>query len=137
MSSTLTLTILTPQRKLIERENIQEIFAPGFKGQLDILPNHADMVTELETGVVRWKTNVGWRSATISTGLLQIQNQEITVLAEVSELAEEIDAARAKVAQEKAKKMLDEGGLDDANFKKYELKLKRSMARVNALGSEH
>lgn len=137
MSSSLTLTILTPQRKLIEKENIEEIFVPGYKGQLDILPNHADFVTELETGLIRWKTGAGWRTATISTGLLQIRNQEVTVLAEVSELAEEIDVSRAKTAQEKAKKVLDDGGLDDVNFRKFELKLKRAMARVSATSSDN
>lgn len=136
MSATLTLTILTPQRKLIERENVLELFAPGFKGQLNILPGHADFVTELETGIIRWRSSAGWRQAIVSTGLLQIFSQEITVLAEVSELSEEVDMKRAKVAQEKAKQKIEEGGLDDANFRKYQLKLQRATARIGVTGMD-
>lgn len=129
----LTLTILTPARKLIERDSVEEVFVPGVKGQLDILPNHANLVTELETGIVRWKAAGGsWRQATISTGILQIFGSEVTVVAEVSELAEEIDVSRAQAAKTKAQKMLEEGGLDDENFRKYELKLQRAMARTSA-----
>lgn len=132
----MTLTILTPQRKLIERESVQEVFAPGFKGQLDILPNHANFVTQLETGVVRWKTDTGWRRATVSTGLLEIFDQNITVLAEVSELAEEVDVSRARNAEAKARKLLDDGGLDDVNFRKYQLKLERAIARQSASSAD-
>lgn len=131
-SSGLTLTILTPQRKVLEREGIQELFVPGFKGELDILPHHADLVTQLETGMIRWRKDTAWKTATVSTGIVQIQNQEVTVLADTCELAEEIDVNRAKAAKSKAQKLLEEGGLDDLNFRKYELKLKRAMSRVEA-----
>ncbi|MBS1982866.1 MAG: ATP synthase F1 subunit epsilon [Bdellovibrionales bacterium] len=130
----LTLTILTPQRKLIERENIQEIFVPGFKGELDILPNHANFVTEVMTGMVRWKTDAGWKKATVSTGLLEIFDQQVTVLADVAELQSEIDLKRAKNAEELAKQKLEQGGLDDDNFRKYQLKLQRATARISAAG---
>ena len=132
----LTLSILTPARKLIERDAVEEVFVPGVKGQLDILPNHANLVTELETGIVRWKAAGGsWRRATISTGILQIFGSEVTVVAEVSELAEEIDAGRAQAAKIKALKMLEEGGLDNDSFRKYELKLQRALARTMVTSS--
>ena len=48
----------------------------------------------------------------------------------------EIDVARAKKAMQFAQQKIDEGGLDDAGMRKYELKLKRSMARLGASGEE-
>jgi F-type H+-transporting ATPase subunit epsilon len=129
----LTLTILTPQRKLVEKEPVTELFAPGFKGQLDILPNHADFVTELETGTLRWASaSGGWKTASISTGLLEIHSQNVTVLAEVSELGTDVDLPRAQAARERAAKLLEVGGLDDGDLKKQELKLKRAIARIGA-----
>ena len=125
------LTVLSPHRKLVDGESVDEILAPGFAGQLGIFPNHANLVSELETGILKWKQGSKTSIATLSTGVLEVFEGNITVLADVAELGEEIDKVRAKVAQEKALKKIQEGGLDDANFRKYELKLKRAMARTS------
>jgi F-type H+-transporting ATPase subunit epsilon len=130
------LTILTPHRKLIEKEAVDELFVPGFKGQLNILPGHANLVSELETGTLLWRAGGGkWKMASISTGFLEIFDGHVTVLADVSELGEDIDLERAKLAEGRAKQKLEEGGLDDTGFRKYELKLRRSIARQQATGS--
>ena len=126
------LSLLTPLKKLLEGEQIEELFAPGVMGQLDILPLHANIVTQLETGVLRWKTQGAWKTATVSYGLLEIAEGKISVLADIAELGDKIDLARAKTAEAKARQKVEEGGLDDANFRKYELKLQRAMARVSA-----
>jgi F-type H+-transporting ATPase subunit epsilon len=127
------LTILSPHRKLFEKEAVTELYAPGVEGQLDVLLNHANFVTVLETGVLRWKNgDAPWKSAAISTGFLEIFDGHITILADVSELSAEISVERAKKAGEFARQKLEEGGLDQDNFRKFELKLKRSMARQGA-----
>lgn len=123
------LTILTPQRKIVEGLNVDELFAPGQAGTLDILPNHANLLTELETGVLKWRVGNNWTHAAVSFGWLEIENQHITILADVAETSDEIDTPRAKAAEEKARKAIEEGGLDDENFRKYQLKLQRAVAR--------
>jgi F-type H+-transporting ATPase subunit epsilon len=127
------LTLLTPHKKIVDSQPIEELFVPGFSGQLDIFDLHANIVTQLETGQVRWKSKGKWEVAVISTGFLEIFNDQVTVIADVSELGAEIDKDRALKAGELAKRKLEEGGLDDESYRKYELKLKRSMARVSAI----
>ncbi len=122
-------SLLSPQRKLIDAETIDELFVPGVMAQLNILENHANLVSKLETGMVRWRQGTTWHKAVISTGLVEVFDNHVTVMADVAELAEEIDVNRAKSALERARKKLDEGGLDDATYRKQELKLKRAMAR--------
>jgi len=126
------LSILTPIKKIVDNENIDELFVPGTKGMLDILPGHANIVSELETGLLRWRSGSQWKTASISYGWLEIADQNISVLVDVAEPAVEIDVSRAKTAESKARKIIEEGGLDDENFDKYELKLKRAIARINA-----
>ena len=126
------LSILTPHRKLVESESIDELFAPGYQGELNILPNHANFVTKLGTGVLRWKTGGTWKRATISYGLMEIFDGHISVLADVSELGTDIDVNRAKTAEIKARQKIEQGGLDDENFRKHQLKLERAVARISA-----
>lgn len=127
--------LLTPHKKLVSDETIDELFVPGFAGQLDVLENHANFVTPIQTGVVRWRKGSVWTKAVVSTGLLEIFDGTASVMADVSELENEIDVQRAQTAAAKAKQKIEEGGLDDENFRKYQLKLARAMARVEASGN--
>lgn len=124
------LSVITPQKKIVEGASVSELFAPGIEGQLDILPDHANFVTELETGVLKWKGADGrWTAAAVSYGWLEVNSGHITILADVAELDSDLDLGRAKVAEEKARKLIEAGGLSDEDFRKQELKLQRSIAR--------
>lgn len=128
------LSIITPFRKLVSEEKVSEVFVPGFEGQLNVLEGHANFITELETGVIAWKGESGqWKRATVSYGWMEIYNQKITVLADVSELAEEVDVERAKNRETIARQKIQEGSLSDEDFRKMELKLKRAIARQSAV----
>lgn len=127
------LSIITPFKKLVVNETISELFVPGIEGQLNILEGHANFVTELETGVIAWKLgDGGWKRATVSYGWLEIFNGKGTILADVSELSEEIDLARAKKGELQARQKIQEGSLTDETLMRTELKLKRAIARQSA-----
>ena len=126
------LSILTPHKKLVESEPCEEVFAPGYYGEINVLVNHANFVTKLNTGVLRWKSGGVWKKATISYGLMEIFDGHISVLADVSELSGEVDTNRARNAEAKARQKVEQGGMDDENFRKYQLKLQRATARISA-----
>ncbi|NCN26358.1 ATP synthase F1 subunit epsilon [bacterium] len=126
------LTVLTPLKKLVENIEVDEVFTPGVEGTLDVFPHHANFLTELETGVLKWRQGEKWSVAAMSFGWLEVFDENITVLADVAELSDKIDLTRAQAAEASAKAKLQEGGLDDSAFRKTELKLQRAMARQEA-----
>ncbi len=128
----LKLTLQTPARRLISGLEVTEIVAPGCMGTLGIFPDHANFVTQLETGVLKWRLpeEHEMTTATVSWGFLQVKEGHVTVLADVSELGTEIDLGRAQVAFDAAKQKIEVGGLDDTELKKWQLKLQRAMARL-------
>lgn len=126
------LSILTPLKKLIENVEVDEFFAPGVEGTLDVLPKHANFLTELETGVLKWRSGEKWSVAAMSFGWMEIFGEKATILADVAELSDNIDLDRVAAAEVAARAKLTEGGLDDTNFRKHELKLKRALARKEA-----
>lgn len=128
------LSVITPQRKVIEGVQISELYAPGVEGQIDILPDHANFVTELTTGALKWKTTDGkWQGASVSYGWLEVNAGHVVVLADVAELGSDLDLVRAKKAEDQARKLIEAGGLDDSDFRKQEMKLQRAMARQAAV----
>lgn len=130
MANALELTILTPQRKVLEKETVGSISLTGSEGKIQILPGHAAMVGTLEVGTFECDTpSKGKLFGVISSGFFEVEGDSVVLVAETLELQNEIDVARAKAAQQKAQEMLKEAGLTDEKFRKYELKLQRAMIR--------
>ena len=126
------LSLLTPSKKLVTEVEVSDLFAPGVEGEIEILPEHANFLTELSTGVVRWKQDGNWGMASVSYGWLEVFDNKISILADVGELGTDIDEARAKKAEVQAFTKVSEGGMTDEDFKKHELKLKRAISRMTA-----
>jgi len=131
----LKLTILSPERRLVEAAQAEEITLPGTEGQIQILEGHAPILGALETGVFRYRSASGQESnGVISTGFFEVHDDHVTVMAETLELKGEIDVDRAKRAQQQAEECLKDADLDEHKFRKYQLKLQRSLIRQQLAG---
>jgi F-type H+-transporting ATPase subunit epsilon len=131
MSGSLTLSVLSPERKLVQQVAVKQVVLPGSEGQIEILPGHAAMVGTLETGLFRFELETGGSTlGVISSGFFEVQSGgQVQVLAETLELDREIDVARARKAQQLAEETLREADLDPHRFNKYQLKLQRALVR--------
>ena len=128
LQSSLKLTVLTPDRKLLSDAEVAEVFVPGHRGELNILPGHAPLMTTLETGVLRYrlKDSTQLKKLVVSWGYCQVGAAGVTVLAETAERAEEVDSERALAAWKLAQERLDSDALDPDAIEKYRRKLKRA-----------
>lgn len=128
------LKIVTPTRELLKGESIDEVFVPGYKGELNILPGHAPLVTTLQPGILRYRSAGGsdLNSMVISWGYCEVHPTGVTILAETAETAAEIDKERAEEALKKANEKLM-GQLSAEEFEKYQRKILRARARLDIL----
>jgi F-type H+-transporting ATPase subunit epsilon len=75
-------SIISPERVLFDGE-VSSIVAPGFDGEVGILPRHAPMVTLLGTGVLRLEAaQGGQRRFNVSGGFLQVADDVVRVVTE-------------------------------------------------------
>lgn len=130
----LKLTLATPTKKLLYDAEIEEIFVPAQKGELNILPGHSPLLTTLVTGVMayRLKGETELKKVVISWGFLEVMGDTVSVLAETAEAKEEIDKDRAKKAYAEAQKRLSQAGLGESELVKYQRKLERAQVRLDA-----
>ena len=134
---TFNLSILAPERRLIEGERVVSTVLTTSEGEIEILPGHANMVAQLEPGRFSYTPRGGKpRHGVISSGFVNVEDGSVKVVAETIELASEIDKARAKTAQTNAEKQLS-SDLDEQSFRKQQLKLQRSLVRQAVAGSQH
>jgi len=123
------LDIVTAER-MVYSDNVDMVIAPGFEGQLGILPHHTPLMTTLLPGELRVKKGDEEVSLAISGGFLEVRPDRVVVLAEAAERAEEIDVERAEEARKRARERLSqelEPGIDGA---RVEAALRRSLARL-------
>lgn len=128
----LNLTLVTPDKKMLTGAEVEEIIVPAFKGQLDILPGHAPLMTTLTAGVlkVRMKGESTFKSAAISWGYLQINPNGVMILAETAEWSEEVDKTRAETNYAQAEKRLQEAGLGPDDYTQIQRKVEKEKARL-------
>jgi F-type H+-transporting ATPase subunit epsilon len=124
------LVIVTPERQLL-RESVVEVVLPGADGELGILPGHAPLITELGIGELRFRAGGSNDEVhlAIIRGFAEVLTDQVTVLAETAELAEEIDIERAKQALERAQARI-EAGDPDIDWDRASAALQRALIRI-------
>lgn len=127
---TFLLEIITPERVTFE-DQVEFLAAPSYEGELGVLPGHTPLLSELTTGLLRFKKAGAQETVAISGGFLQIHPDHVVVLAETAELAEEIDAERARQAAEQAKSQLASTG-KGPDLAIAEAALRRALIRLRA-----
>ncbi len=100
----LTVSLVTAER-LLWSGAATSVIARTVEGDIGILRGHEPVLAELaDGGVVRIESEGAGRiTAAVHGGFLSVDNDDVILLAETAELAEEIDAARAAAALQRSK----------------------------------
>jgi F-type H+-transporting ATPase subunit epsilon len=124
---------IVSQDRMVFEGDVDIVIAPGAEGQIGILPNHAPLISTLGYGVVKVRYQGREEYFTVAGGIIEVQPDIVTILADVAENVSEIDIARAEAARERAEKYLAEGVPTDTDaYLKMEAALRRSKLRLDA-----
>ena len=109
-STTIRCDIVSAEAE-IYRGEATRVVATGEMGELGIAPRHAPLITRLKPGKVVVTTADGEQlDFAISGGILEVQPQVVTVLADTAVRAEDIDEASVRAAKEEAERILAHRG---------------------------
>src|SRR6266581_9621570 len=133
MADQLQLDVVTPERRVLS-EAVNAVTVPGRGGEMQILPGHAALISELQTGVLAYNQGGSSFQLHVSGGFVEVSDDRVAVLAEIAERPEEIDAARARLAREHMEKQLGSWSGTEEDFEKARAKLERSMVRLKLAG---
>lgn len=131
-------SLVTPEKKVVENLEIEEVIVPAFRGELNILKGHSPLMSTLSAGVLKYRPLGAekFEAAAISWGYLEVNPSGVTVLAETAETGEAVDAQRAQDALEAAKKELKKPGLGADQIEILQFKMKKAEARIS-LAKQH
>ncbi|MFL5783084.1 MAG: ATP synthase F1 subunit epsilon [Bacteriovoracaceae bacterium] len=133
MASAFKLNLYTPKGVVIRELECNDIVIPTVRGEINILPEHTHILTELGTGILTAKTPNGVRNFSVTAGLCRVLKDNVTILSFTSERAEDIDIERAKSAKSKATdRLAGKENLTDVDLIKFRRKLERAEMRIRA-----
>jgi len=107
MAHTLQVNIVSAEQSIFSGE-AEMVVAPGESGELGILPQHAPLLTRIKPGVVKVKL-VGKDEEEVvyvSGGILEVQPKALTILADTSIRAHDLDEVKVMEAKRAAEEAL-------------------------------
>ena len=125
----LLLEIVTPERQVYS-DAVDAVVVPGSDGELGILPHHAPLVSTLGAGELRIRKGGSEESMAIFGGFLQVRPDKVVVMAELADLASEIDLEAAKEAREAAQRALESGFHEGADLSAARAALQQALIRI-------
>jgi len=115
MAKTFHVDVVSAEQQIFSGE-AEMVIAPGEAGELGILPEHAPLLTRIKPGTVRILQPGGAEEEVlyVSGGMMEVQPDGVTVLADTSVRAHDLDEAKAMEAERLAKEALaNRGGIID------------------------
>ena len=112
---------------------VEFIVAPAQMGEVGIYPHHTPMLTKIKSGMVRIKTQLNDDELVyVSGGMLEVQPDTVTILADTAVRSQDLDEAKAigaKKAAEEAMKNRE----SELDYAKAQAELMEAMAQLAAI----
>jgi F-type H+-transporting ATPase subunit epsilon len=124
----LTLEIVTPDRSLVT-EKVDEVEIPGAEGYFGVLPGHTPMLATLQVGELWFRKGNEKFYLSIAFGFAEVLPDRVTILAEIAELPDDIDVARAEAAKRRAEERIAKPTVD-VDFERARMALMKSLVRL-------
>ena len=125
----LEVEVITPGRVLLHTQ-VDELNVPGELGYLGILPGHTAFLTTLGEGELMYRQGAERHYLSLFWGYMEVNNDKVTILAEIAEAAPEIDRTRAEAARDRAEDRLRRIEASDTDFDRARAALTRAMIRL-------
>jgi F-type H+-transporting ATPase subunit epsilon len=126
---TLNVEVVTGERVVFTESDVDMVVAPGSEGTLGILPRHAPLITTLAAGELRIRKGNVEQSIVVFGGFMEVTPDEVIILADSAERAEEIDVERAQAARQRAEESISHAA-GDMDLVQAELALRRAALRL-------
>jgi F-type H+-transporting ATPase subunit epsilon len=135
MAERLQLDVITPERRLLS-EAVDAVTVPGANGELGILPGHTPLISQLQTGVLSYTQGGAVRRLLVSGGFVEVNADRVSVLADLAETPEEVDAARARTERDDAERKLGAFTGTPEEMTPLRTQLDRANARLQLAAAE-
>jgi len=132
--ATIHVDVVSAEEHIFSGE-AQFVVLPGEEGELGIYPRHTPLLTRIRPGTVRVKPANGGEEELVfvSGGILEVQPDMVTVLADTAIRGHDLDEAKATEAKRAAEEAL-QNRTGDVDYARASGELAVAMAQLAAIG---
>jgi F-type H+-transporting ATPase subunit epsilon len=123
------LNIVSPDQTI--SVECDEVSMPGVEGDFGVLPGHTPFFTALRTGQMWYRQGGEKHFLAVSIGFVEVLPDQVSVLAQVAERAEDLDQTRAEAGMKRAEMMLQPLP-HEIDFERARLALLRTLQQLQA-----
>ena len=118
---------------------------PTTEGSVGILANHANVIMAIVPGIIEYvpagaedsdDAQSGRQAIVVSDGLLKVEGGEVIILVDTAERPEDVDEARARRAEERAREAMKRAN-SNRDMELAAAELSRAVSRIKASKSKH
>jgi F-type H+-transporting ATPase subunit epsilon len=130
VANKIKIKIVTPERTVFEEE-IDQITLPVTDGQVTILPDHTSYIASLKAGEIYFKKDGKETDIATSGGFVEFDKNNLVVLADSADRAEEIDIEAAEKAKKRAEELMKtRETMDDEEYARVAAAIERESAKI-------
>jgi len=131
MAVSMQVDIVSAEQPLFSGK-ANEVFALAAEGEVGILPHHTQFLSTLKPGLVRIVSGDEEEHFFVAGGILEVQPEVVTILADSAIRAEDLDEARALEAKQRAEEAMKKAE-SDVDFAKAQAELSEAVAQLEAI----
>ena len=133
MANTIHVDVVSAESSIFEG-TAEFVALPGEAGELGIYPQHTPLITRIRPGAVRIKVvdRADEEFVFVAGGILEVQPDRVTVLADTAIRGRDLDEAKAADAQRRAKEAMA-NAKSDIDFAKAQSEFAMMAAQIAAI----
>ncbi|WP_301860330.1 F0F1 ATP synthase subunit epsilon [uncultured Megasphaera sp.] len=126
---TFRLEVITPDAAVLQ-EDVEFVAVRALDGELGIMPGHAPLIASLDIWPLAYEAGGKRQRLAVSSGFLEVNNNNVTVVTPAAEKPADIDVHRAEAAKKRAEDRLKSHS-EDIDVERAEVALKRALCRLD------
>jgi len=115
--------------RALVNERVDEVEIPGSEGYFGVLPGHTPLLALLGAGELWYRQGQEKHYLAIAFGFAEVQPEQVTILAQIAERADEIDIARAEAAKKRAEERVAKPTMD-LDFERARIAMLKALIRL-------
>ena len=133
MAATMKVDIVSAEEAIFSGE-VEFLVAPAQMGEVGIYPRHTSLITRIKPGAVRMKipNQAEEELVFVSGGILEVQPEVITILADTAVRGDDLDEAKALEAKQRAEAAMKDRS-DKMDFARAQAELAEAVAQLQAI----
>ena len=133
MAATMKVDIVSAEEGIFSGE-VEFLAAPAQMGEVGIYPRHTPLITRIKPGAVRMKipNQPEEEVVFVSGGILEVQPQLVTILADTAVRGDDLDEAKALEAKQRAEAAMKDRS-DRMDFARAQAELAEAVAQLQAI----